>query len=116
MKPTQHERIVNMLRLAGDKGLHSKDFMESYLPAFSQRIGELRNRGYTIRSVPEAFPHPMSEAVGRRYFLEGEPPKPRPVPVLQVPVPESPEVQAHGGTVDFNRLFPLPRPQHPDAA
>lgn len=70
----QHDQILVMLRAAGDKGLHSQDFMESFLPAFSQRIGELRLRGYTIRSARERFPRPGSVAVGKRYWLESEPP------------------------------------------
>ncbi len=110
---SQHERILSMLRSAGDKGLHSKDFMESYLPTFSQRIGELRMRGYAIRSVREKFPSPNSVATGKRYFLEGEPSKPA-ATIRQVPVPESPEVASQQARVDFDRLFPLPR--HRDAA
>lgn len=113
---SQHERILSMLRSAGDKGLHSKDFMESYLPTFSQRIGELRMRGYAIRSVREKFPSPNSVATGKRYFLEGEPPKPE-VTIRPVPVPESREVSDQSGRVEFDRLFtPPPARRYGDAA
>lgn len=108
----QQQRVLLILKGAGDDGVLGSDFYGAYLPTFSQRIGELNRKGYVIRSVPARY---ADGATGRRYFLESEPvPLPKPTTIRQVPVPESPEVADHGGTVDFDRLFPLPR--HRDAA
>lgn len=66
----QQERVLSILRLAGDDGVLGSHFYSVYLPTFSQRIGELRNKGYTIRCRPEAY---ADGATGRRYWLEAEP-------------------------------------------
>lgn len=108
----QQQRVLLILKGAGDKGVLGSDFYEAYMPTFSQRIGELNRKGYVIRSVPARY---ADGATGRRYFLESEPvPLPKPATIRQVPVPESSEVADQQGRVDFDRLFPLPR--HRDAA
>jgi hypothetical protein len=45
---TQHERIIKMLQTAPVCG---STFLEAYMPTYSQRIGELRKKGYRIYRV-----------------------------------------------------------------
>lgn len=66
----QQQRVLLILKGAGDKGVLGSDFYGAFLPTFSQRIGELKNKGYTIRCRPEAY---ADGATGRRYWLEHEP-------------------------------------------
>ena len=48
-KTTQQQRIITMLK-SGKKT--SADFYKEYMPRFSARIHELRNKGYDIRRSP----------------------------------------------------------------
>lgn len=52
---TQHERIIEMLK---DGPTCGTDFLEAYLPTYSQRIGELiRRKGYRIYRVECTHEH-----------------------------------------------------------
>jgi hypothetical protein len=45
---TQQERVLHMLRTAGARGVTNAQFATAYLPRFSARIKELRERGFDI--------------------------------------------------------------------
>jgi hypothetical protein len=45
---TQQDRVLHMLRTAGARGVTNAQFATAYLPRFSARIKELRERGFDI--------------------------------------------------------------------
>jgi hypothetical protein len=73
-QPTQLERLVALLRAAGDGGLTQLEVLdlrnERPILALSQRIGDLRRAGYPIESRRERTPGGANIA---RYVLTGEP-------------------------------------------
>lgn len=51
-KLTQREKILEILKEAGEKGVHSFYFYKNFIPTFSQRIGELKRiYNYDIESI-----------------------------------------------------------------
>lgn len=63
---TQRDQILQMLRDAGDRGLHSFELYEARLPRAAARIAELREAGFTITSTRERY---RGQAEGVRYRL-----------------------------------------------
>lgn len=51
MKDLMRYQILEILKEAGEKGVHSFYFYKSFKPTFSQRIGELVKEGYPIKRV-----------------------------------------------------------------
>jgi hypothetical protein len=47
---TQKNRVYTMLKLAGENGVTTNDFLRAYIPRFSARIQELRDEGKDIRT------------------------------------------------------------------
>lgn len=74
-KPTQKEIVLKMLEEAGDKGIHSFQFMQIQLPRVAARICELRAEGYEISSEHELL---YGSATGVRYRLQGGDARERP--------------------------------------
>jgi hypothetical protein len=72
MTDTQHERILAMLR-AEPEGVCGVTFLQTYMPTYSQRIGELRrDKGYTI--IPIECPyswHTHNGNIGTYQLIEG---------------------------------------------
>lgn len=60
----QRYKILETLKEAGDRGVHSFYFYKNYLPTFSQRIGELVKEGYKIQRINNGNK-------GATYFLKG---------------------------------------------
>ena len=52
---TQRERVLRILKEAGEDGVHSFEFYEAGMPRAAARIGELRDAGYTITSTHERY-------------------------------------------------------------
>lgn len=67
-KLTQKEIVLKMLEEAGDKGVHSFQFMQLQLPRVAARVCELRAEGYEISSEHELL---HGSATGVRYRLQG---------------------------------------------
>lgn len=67
-KPTQKEIVLHMLEEAGDKGVHSFQFMQLQLPRVAARVCELRAEGHEISSEHELL---HGSATGVRYRLQG---------------------------------------------
>lgn len=77
-RPTQKQRVLALLEIAGTRGVRTNEFLQDQLPRFSARILELRNEGYVIRNKPDP-----ASANGRIYTLDRFSrlaPKPRPKP------------------------------------
>lgn len=53
MKKSQEKKILELLQKAGERGVHSFDLYQMYMPRFAVRINELRNKGYKIESKRE---------------------------------------------------------------
>jgi Helix-turn-helix domain len=69
MKPpqkTQRQIVLEMLEEAGDRGLHSFEFIQARIPRVAARVCELRSEGWGIESEREAL-HGSAEGV--RYVL-----------------------------------------------
>lgn len=65
-KPTQKEIVLKMLEEAGDRGIHSFQFMQIQLPRVAARVCELRAEGHEITSEHELL---HGSATGVRYKL-----------------------------------------------
>jgi hypothetical protein len=63
---SQKDRVLEMLRQAGTRGVHSFEFYEARLPRAAARILELRAEGHKIAAVRELF---RGESNGVRYRL-----------------------------------------------
>ena len=50
---TQRERVLSMLRSAGERGVRSDAFIAAYMPRAAARIQELRDGGVEISSERE---------------------------------------------------------------
>lgn len=48
MKPSQHSRIIKMLKEAGKNGVENYRFARSGILCYSKRISELRREGHKI--------------------------------------------------------------------
>lgn len=73
---SQRMIVLNMLRAAGQRGVHSFEMREQYIANPSQRILELEQLGFEIK-------HGRRErlngtAYGRRYYLISEPGQAKP--------------------------------------
>lgn len=62
---TKCERIIEALRYAGERGIHSFDIIKAGGLRATARISELRKDGYNIKSVHER----KGDCYGVRYFL-----------------------------------------------
>ena len=63
---THSEKVLQILRSVGEKGIHSFDLGHSVGTwRVAARIHDLKKRGHNIVSVPE----PKGNMVGCRYFL-----------------------------------------------
>lgn len=90
---TQRDIVLKALRDAGDRGVHSFEFLELQIPRAAARVLELRENGHTITSTRERL---NGDAEGVRYRLIEQPS----VPVVAVPVGEparlfAPSVRSH---------------------
>ena len=65
-KLTQRDQVLLILQEAGERGVHSFEFLQGYLPRVAARVNELRNMGHTITSTREKF---QGKAAGVRYTL-----------------------------------------------
>lgn len=63
---TQRDRVLELLRAAGDTGVHTFELRAKYIGNPSQRIAELEAAGHTITRVRERL---HGQAVGTRYRL-----------------------------------------------
>lgn len=61
---SQRETVLAMLEEAGEGGVTSNRFFESYLPRFSARIHELRKAGYRIDKEPAKQGHWRYKLIG----------------------------------------------------
>lgn len=66
---SQHDRILEMLENAGERGVHSFEFYEQRMPRGAAVICELRKEGHLIESRPERY---KGQAQGVRYILRSE--------------------------------------------
>jgi hypothetical protein len=75
---TQRQKVLQMLRAAGSKGVRSDEFFAAYLPRAGARIHELKAEGYEITSEPEKqyrryrLESVGSETGGPRIMVEGK--------------------------------------------
>lgn len=118
-KPSQHTRILNLLRQRGSEGLTARDFFcrddtglapdgWPEIRRLAARIDELHSRGYAITSTLEPT---AGGARVSRYRLIGRSPAPRPVSESPAPAPP-PDLGAGSGTPE--PLFETPvRPAGP---
>ncbi len=69
---TQHDRILTLLR-DHPEGVCGITFLQTYMPTYSQRIGELRrNKGYTIIPVPCPYDwHQHNSNIATYQLVEG---------------------------------------------
>jgi hypothetical protein len=63
----QHETVLQILRDAGKRGIHTFELRREYIGNPSQRIAELEARGHIISSTRERL---NGDAWGARYVLE----------------------------------------------
>jgi len=63
---TQRDIVLKALRDAGDRGVHSFEFLELQIPRAAARVLELRENGHTITSTRERL---NGDAEGVRYRL-----------------------------------------------
>lgn len=88
---TQRDIVLKALRDAGDRGVHSFEFLELQIPRAAARVLELRENGHTITSTRERL---NGDAEGVRYRLIEQ----TPVPVVPVGEPArlfAPSVRSH---------------------
>jgi len=78
---TQRDIVLKALRDAGDRGVHSFEFLELQIPRAAARVLELRENGHTITSTRERL---NGDAEGVRYRLIEQ----TPVPVVPVGEPD----------------------------
>lgn len=62
---SQQEDVIRMLEQAGPEGVTSNQFYNAFLPRFSARIHELRNKGFNIVKEPVEQGHFRYILVGR---------------------------------------------------
>lgn len=73
---TDKLKVLELLRNAGDKGIHSFELMRDAHSSRAQaRVCDLKKDGYHISAIPEK----MGDSLGVRYFLNAEPIKHEPV-------------------------------------
>lgn len=96
---TQRERVLSMLREAGDDGVPTASFLREMIPRFSARIEELREAGHTIQSER------VSSGSWRYTLVDGgqEPPE-------AAPLREAPD----GGLFDASDYNKRPRGPYDD--
>lgn len=66
-RPSQKQRVLQLLRDAGTRGVRTNEFLSERLPRFGARIYELRNQGCVIDQRAD----PQSES-GALYVLVAE--------------------------------------------
>lgn len=66
---TQRERVLQMLRQAGSRGIHTFELRREFVGNPSQRIAELEAEGHRITHTRERL---HGDAVGTRYRLVSE--------------------------------------------
>lgn len=81
---TQRLIVLEALRAAGDRGIHTFELRRDYIGNPSERIRELKADGHMIRAERERL---RGQAWGVRYWLEHDaervsPPEPSPVSEL----------------------------------
>ena len=69
-KLSQEERLLKMLRAAGNKGVPNYEFPKNQILRYSARIGDLRNDGHNIYCEREYLPNGRASGVFRYYLNE----------------------------------------------
>ena len=67
---SQEERILKLLRKAGNKGVANYDFPRHRILRYSARIGDLRAEGFNIYCERERLPNGRATNVFRYYLNE----------------------------------------------
>lgn len=101
---TQRQRVLHLLREAGDRGVHSFEMIQLGIPRVAARVHELQQDGHTIRSERSRF---QGTAEGSRYTL------------VSVPVESWPAVRPVDLLGEAEGLFvqpAVPRPHYMDDA